>query len=221
MRAPLFYVLCLVAAAMMVAVAARPVLNRPGAAVEADRSASRELRFTSATLQQLAGGADVAVTQPPGISGALTGVAVAALEPFNPQSSDGARLLLGPQTRASLASSAQTLTVTIEPLPDPDSLPPVLHAGFVVAGAPIVWVSVPLTASVERQTVRLVLPRPGDPPLALPLAPAIDPAGTSDGPGFQLIDLSLTPTAPAAAPPAPTPAATPSARPAGQTEAQQ
>ena len=214
MRAPVFYSLCLLAAVAMVALAASPVMDRPGAAVEADRSAAQGYRFTTAALRQLAGSDDVAVTAPPGISGALTGVAVAALAPFDAGASQGARLLIGPQTRAALAGPAQTwtLTLTIDPLPDPDSMPPVVHAGFVMAGSPVVWASAPLSASGDRQNVRIVLPRPVGPPLALALAPGIDPAGTSDGPGFQLIDAALSPAAPG---PSPTtsPAGPPAAKP--------
>jgi hypothetical protein len=200
MRAPVFYTLCLLAAVAMTVLAASPVFDRPGAAVEGNQGPGQSVQFSGPSLEQIAGGADVAVTPPPGISGALTGVAVAALSPFEPASSKGARLLIAPETRARLAGSAQRLNVTFEPLPEPDSLPPAINAGFVVAGAPIQWVSARVSTVAGRQTVSLILARPAEPPLALALAPSIDPEGKSNGPGFQVHDLELTPVQPAPIP---------------------
>jgi hypothetical protein len=186
MRAPLFYALCLLACLAMAGVAAAPAFEKTGAAVEADALPGVGVRFDGGAIAQFGATDDVAATGPPAISGALSGTALAALTPFDPATSKGARLLIGPATRP-LLNGAQTLMLKFAPLPEPDLSPGMAHVGFVVAGVPIVWVGVTMPEGDGTQVVRVALPRPSGPPLAL----AIHPSTAGEGRGFQVLDLAL------------------------------
>jgi hypothetical protein len=196
MRAPLFYATCLAIALGMTAFAASPVFDRPGAVVEGAALPGAGFRFDGKALAQLGATQDVAVTRAPGVSGALTGVAVSAMAAFDPAKAHGARLLIGPTTRTALSQSDQTIAMKIKPLPEADRLPASLAVGYVVASSPIQWTTIALTdggmtSADSSRVLTARLPKPAAPPLAL----AIHMTG-DDMPGLQLLDLALVPSAP-------------------------
>lgn len=187
MKGWVFFPLAAAAFAAVTTVALRPWAERPGAAVEARAGPGGLLVLEGAALGQLAPTAGFPVTAAPGIDGTQLGPRTVADRPLEtgpdgviaagtaggPDPGAGARLLLGPQTRARLAG--QPLTVELQTAPLPHNASTALAVALVVAGQPVRWVRAPVPQA--SGAVRLTLPPAGGPPLALAVWPSVSGGG--------------------------------------------
>jgi hypothetical protein len=179
MKSWMFFSLAVLVCAGLVGLALRPWQARPGAPVEAVAAAGGTLVLDGAALAQLAPTRGFPVAPAPGLDGTQTGPRLVADDPLVAGATgEGARLVLGPQTRALLKDLPLTLEIETAPLPYTTSQQ--MAVGLVSAGAPVAWVVAPVAA--EGGITRVSLPAGGSAPLALALWPSV----SGEGKGFEV-----------------------------------
>jgi hypothetical protein len=179
MKPWLFFPLAALACALLITAALQPWQARPGAPVEAVEGPGGILVLDSAALAELAPTPGFPVTSAPGLDGTQTGPRLVADAPLTAGATgEGARLVLGPQTRARLKDLP--LSLELETVPLPYGASSELAVGLVSAGAPVAWVRAPVDTS--GGVTRVSLPASASAPLALALWPSV----SGEGKGFEL-----------------------------------
>lgn len=183
MKDRLFIPLAVVSALTIVAVGLAPAFaERRGAPVEAVTDGD-SLHFDVKAVSEIADARGFATMAPPGRMAGQEGVRVVADEALAPGATGkGARIALGPETRAKLRDRPLVVVMTARALPDA----PATKAAFgLTSGGPVTWVQAPVGA--EFAPVRFDLPAMEGAPLAI----ALWPASEGGGKGVEIKDIRI------------------------------